>query len=712
VVVSAIASSLAVHPIAKSFFGQSFEIGTAGFIIILFLALWLIYNIVSHRPERAVGIYVAATLSFLTLEIFHALRFIFGNGFASLGILSTLTSTTLGSWYALSVYSLLVLMITVMAVIFLPLSRGMKFGYMTMAVLAFVGAFFVNDVRIWGAAACVFLGIALYVTFSRTKPDGGKIHSCISRIAWLPTVIFIICAVFAWKGNVIAGPVIGKINASYSEIRLPWQQTLDVGAGVIEDSPVLGAGMNHFAQAYIAHKPAGINSTDAWSVEFDSGFALIPTFFITQGLFGSVAWIVFFVFLGIFGARALRCMPDDPRGRFIIASSYAASVFLWLVLIVSVQPHAIAFLAFIMTGIFLGAAVSHGSISGWTIMFKECCARTAPYAIGACVILLIALGVVYVKNDIALSYFVSGAKALGVANDPMAADSDFSKALAFNDSDVFWQARAQAVIAEAKMAAASVTSTSTASTTQAVTVQVSGLINQSMGYAQKAVAYDPSNYYNYLSEASISAMAASINMTGAYDAAVGAYTRAIQLDPQDPSLYLDLAQFQAQMNKLPDALQTLGVALQVKSNYLDAIYLLSQVEAAQGNLKDAITAAQVAIQINPQSSLLFFQLGLLQYNNAAYSDATTSLEKAISLQSDYSNARYFLGLSYARLNRTSDAIDQFQQLALSNPDNQTIVSIIDTLRSGKSLFATATATTTTTAASAKNSRLPLKEKNQ
>jgi Flp pilus assembly protein TadD len=102
-------------------------------------------------------------------------------------------------------------------------------------------------------------------------------------------------------------------------------------------------------------------------------------------------------------------------------------------------------------------------------------------------------------------------------------------------------------------------------------------------------------------------------------------------------------------------------------------------------------------------------LGLLEYNNAAYGDAASALEKAVTIQPDYSNARYFLGLSYARLGRTKDALTQFSQLAVTNPDNQTVASAITALESGKSLFAPVS---TPAAAAAKSPKLPIKEKIQ
>ena len=128
------------------------------------------------------------------------------------------------------------------------------------------------------------------------------------------------------------------------------------------------------------------------------------------------------------------------------------------------------------------------------------------------------------------------------------------------------------------------------------------------------------------------------------------------------------------------------MALQVKNDYLDAVFLLSQIYAAQGNLKDAITAAQVAVQINPQNPQTLFQLGLLEYDNKSYDFAAQALEAALRVQPDYSNAQYFLGLSYARLNRIPDAAQQFAQLAKNNPDNQEVAMILASLKAGKSPF--------------------------
>jgi tetratricopeptide (TPR) repeat protein len=97
----------------------------------------------------------------------------------------------------------------------------------------------------------------------------------------------------------------------------------------------------------------------------------------------------------------------------------------------------------------------------------------------------------------------------------------------------------------------------------------------------------------------------------------------------------------------------------------------------------------------------------LQYNNKNYSAAADAMGVAVKLQPDYANARYFLGLAYARIGKTADAIDQFDELQKSNPNNEEINLILANLRAGKPIFADAVAPVTPNPE--KRSNLPIKE---
>ncbi len=710
ILVSLVVSSFTSVHLGKSFFGQGFELNTASFGLILLVSALVVFTAVYRKVERVSVIYLGMAVPFILLAILHLARLLIGPSFVTLGVLSGVTTTLVGTWYDLASYAIIVAFITVPALIFLPLSRRIRVVYWILLVVSLIGALIINSILVWSIAALVFLALTIYASIIRPRSAVGGFSGILKKIAWLPLVLFIISGILSIWGTSIASPVIAKFNASYTTLTLPWQLTIDVDADSIKAAPLFGIGPNHFGQAYIAYKPSIINTTYAWNAEFNYAFSLLSTFVATQGIFGVISWVLFFIFLGIIAVRGLRRLPNDPQARFAVASSSFTALFLWTLSAFTVPSHVILFYTYVATAIAVASIARYAIVAPWTIAPRAGLRSRA--VLSVCTIVLVVAGivwgVVYVKDGIAIAYFGSGVKQLTVQGDPSAADTAFLKAYSFNASDVYLRARAEAGISQASKLISTIRSDAPASTSQAIVTQVFEVINSAVKQSQAAIAYDPTNYYNYASEARVSELATNVRMDKAYENAVNSYTEAIRRNPLNPSLYLSLAQLQASQNKLDDALKTLGATLQIKNNYLDAIFLLSQVTAAQGNLRDAIIAAQVATQLNPQNAILFFQLGLLQYNNKDYTAAAKALETAVQLQTDYANAQYFLGLSYARLNNISGAIEHFERLAASNPDNQEVAFILSNLQAGRSPFADAIPPVTP--APEKRSSLPIKEK--
>ena len=110
-------------------------------------------------------------------------------------------------------------------------------------------------------------------------------------------------------------------------------------------------------------------------------------------------------------------------------------------------------------------------------------------------------------------------------------------------------------------------------------------------------------------------------------------------------------------------------------------------EAEAGNVKEAIAQTERASVIAPNDIGIFFQLGFLRYTAADYAGAVSALERTVLLTPIYANAKYFLGLSYVRIGRVNDAIQQFKDIETLNPDNVEVRSILENLRGGKDPFA-------------------------
>jgi tetratricopeptide (TPR) repeat protein len=79
----------------------------------------------------------------------------------------------------------------------------------------------------------------------------------------------------------------------------------------------------------------------------------------------------------------------------------------------------------------------------------------------------------------------------------------------------------------------------------------------------------------------------------------------------------------------------------------------------------------------------------LQSNIGENEKATVALERAVELNPQYSNARYFLGLSYFRVGRISEAIEQFTIVSNLNPDNEDVKTILNNLNLGENPFSPA-----------------------
>ncbi len=683
VLIGAIISALVSSSFSNSFSGIGTELYTVGFLLVLFAGSYVSYLIVSRRPERAVILYTYLASSFLVLALIQIARFILGAKAFTLGVLPSLTSTILGGWYALSAYAFIVLLIIIIALIYLPLSSRMKAIYSLVGVLAFVAMFFINDPRIWTISAIVFLGYALYSTFSKSL-DSRSMSAWLKRISWVPVIVFIVSALFVWKGDSITAPVTAKIGASYSELRLPWQMTLDIGANVLENNPLFGIGPNNFTQSYLTYKPLLINTSSVWSTEFSSGSGFLTTIFATEGFAGIATWILFLILIGVGGVKVFRRLPTDQVTRFVTVSSYLALVSGLILLLVSVQPHAILFIIFILLGIFFGVATTHNLLPNSDIVLNKNIKNIIyPAIIGVFVLAGI---LIYTKNVVAVIDYTKGGSVLNSTGNAVAADKYLASALSLNNSDIFWRGRAQVSLQAIQNVANSVGTSTDPVIIANATSSINALLGQARKYAESAIAHDPTSYYNYISLARVLDLAVKFNVPNAYKDALANYTEAVKYDPYDPALYLEVAQVQASNNDMTSAIQTINTALRLKINYSDAYALLLQIYVAQNDTKNALATAEASVQVDPNNPVTLYQLGVLLYTTNDYANAITVLERAVKLSPNYANAEYFLGLSYARQNRTADALAQFQNIEKSNPNNQDVAYIISALQAGESLF--------------------------
>ena len=692
--------------VQKSLIGQGFELGGASFLIVMFIAMLLVVRLIINNKDRIFSLYGSFALSFSLLALFQISRLLLSPSFMSFGIFNYSTATLLGRWSDLGILSAVLFLLSFFVLNILSVKKSIKILTYMMFIVSGMLVFIVNSALIWMVLSLVFLSYYIYLYIKNSSSSMG-FSRMINKVSVFALIFFIISGVLALNGSKVAS-VLKPFNFEQTEISLPWQLALDVTADTIKERPLFGAGPNRFASEFLKYKPAALNPSIFWSAEFNTGFGFIPSFAVTNGVVGIVLWILFLIFFFILGVKGLRKV-QEPLSRFIVASTFFTSSFLWLISLLYSPSHVIILLTFIMTGIFLGALCLENVIENKEYKI-DAGSKTKTVVTLVSIILIIAIALwllVYIKKVIALKSFQGAVSTLNKsANKEIEkAEVGIRSALAWDKSDMYYRAISEIDMMKISPILQTLQAQSEKdpkTIDQELLKQVNNLIQDAASSTLSAISVDPTNYYNYVANARVNELANSLKIDGAYENAKTAYSKALQYNPYSPLLYLNVAQLEASMEKADEAQKYIGAALQLKQNYTEAIYLLSQIQVAQGKIKDAIISAQVMAQINPNNSMIFFQLGYLYFSDKDYVKATEALGKAVELNGQYANARYFLGLSLARLKKYNEAVIQFEEILKTNPENQEIVSIIASLKAGKSPF--------TDEKTDKSKTLPVKDK--
>ncbi|MDE2188765.1 MAG: hypothetical protein KGJ35_03510, partial [Patescibacteria group bacterium] len=382
-------SSIGSGSFVMSFFGQGYEYSTAGFLILLAILGMISTFIFSRNHARNLTLYAALFLSFVLVALFQIVKLISPASLSFGGILSGATATLIGSWYDLGFFSAVVLILALTAFPRMPLGRSRQ---IVLAVIALVAVFFlvlIGMPLIWLGLALVFLSLA--VVYWATS-SGPWTH----RLSWWNIGIFIVMALLSWKGNVISAPLITATNATYSELHLPWQMTLDVGTGSLKSAPIVGSGPNTFTKQYLLYKPASINQTDFWSVEFSQGSGFVPTLASTLGLAGIILIIILYTCYIRAGIKSLKLRQSDPLAEYFSRSSFFAAAFLSFIMLSYAPSYAVLVITVLLAGLFIGTEIQNGTISSRIIPFNFKAGFAIPSNILAiCLVLIFAVGIIW-----------------------------------------------------------------------------------------------------------------------------------------------------------------------------------------------------------------------------------------------------------------------------------------------------------------------------
>lgn len=493
------------------------------------------------------------------------------------------------------------------------------------------------------------------------------------RFPFAALVILLFSLSFLVGSNFLGGFISKYINLSNPEVRPSIVTTGEIAWKAIKHNPFFGTGPNTFVIDWASWQPKEIAQSIFWNTDFTEGFSTFTTFIVTTGILGFIAWVLFFTVFVIRGIQSIRIALKDPLSNYFILTTFMISLYSWIIFIIYTPNIIILMLAFASSGVLIGILAYRQVIEVKHISFLND-PRNSFFAILSLMVLMIgtlSVTYLYIEKFTSVVYFSRGLNTNNTMESLVRSEKMLTNAITLDKNDVYYRTLSQIYIAEIGVLINDKTISQ-----DILKANLQQLINYAQNSASSAVTQNPKQYLNYVNLGNVYSSLVPLSVDNSYESAIASYDKAMVLAPHNPSIILQKAQLEIFKKNNDEARRLIQQALDLKLNYTDALFLLAQIESNEGNPSQAIKQVERAAQLNPGDATIFFRLGLLRYNNSDYENAVSAFEQAVVLDTNYLNARFFLGKSYQKVGRTSDALVQFKILSEVLPNNQDVKDAI------------------------------------
>lgn len=688
IMISGISASLSPTP-KWSLFGDVLEIHTVGFLILLG-SLATLFTLVGMSKRAMVLFYSSLVVSTGALMIYHALRIVFGPELFVFGQFASLAATPVGSFNDFGLLVAMSVLILLVVVVQLRLSRlveSLVGIYMVIALgfLAIVNFFF-----IW-----VFLGLfsLMILMYSLTRDRFGvaaveqtdQQRTPVGGVIAIVSLVFIVSAVFLVAGTSLGTTAATITGVSYVEVRPSLSATTDILRQVYEDSALLGSGPNRFSINWQQYKDPSITETIFWNTSFNAGSGYIPTWFVTTGVLGALAWIIFiilFVYTG--GVMLLRGVARDTFWYFMGTVSFVLGIFVWVMALVYVPGPVILLIGGAVTGCLL--VVRQKLTPDTQVAFNLLTSAKTGFVLitGVMIIIIGVIGISYKAVQQARAAYL-----FTTTTNDATAPAQIEQAFRIYESPTFVREIARVHLGQLNNLLATVDATPAEQQLfqQTITAGISA--------GRAAVSLDTTDARNHAVLGDLYAVLAVINIEGAEARADEAYAAAEKLDPTNPYYVLQKSALAYRAGEKERARALTLQSLALKPNYTDALLLLSQIDIASGDVQRAIVTTQSLISLESTNPGRYYQLGVLYSAINNRPAAIESFSAALLLEPSYANARYLRALEYARDGDLALATSELNIVRDLNPDNGMVNDVIEQLGRGESVQASSSESTVT-----------------
>jgi|GEM_PF-4433037 len=474
----------------------------------------------------------------------------------------------------------------------------------------------------------------------------------------------------------LVGPYLPQLGVARGELRPGLASSLGVAGDTLSSRhAVLGTGPATYASSYAAARTPATNPGPFWDARFDQGFSYLLTLPSTVGLLGLLAWLLLGLASVLLAWRSMSTPVASVAGVVVVLTVAMAAFF----------PLSFASLAI--------GAIALGILVGWTggrrsLSFAP---PSSGILLGAFSLLILIsaatlAGTYLVAQRLAAQAYAGSAFDAISYGDVDAAVASLARAVSLDSSSENLRSLSQAYLAKFQDLARG--------EDQDAGTQVQSALTLAVQAARAAVDANPRDARNLGNLGSIYEGMVPVS-AGADQEALAAYDRASELEPSNPAwflakarVYRALAEFQARNQASTSEAyaagqQALQQALDLKPDYVDALFVSAQLYLKEGRNDEADARVRQVTEAFPQDANAALQYGLLYYESNLIDRASELFARSVSLDPEYANARYFYGLALSRQGSDEAALVQFRWLRERNPENEEVARIIENLEQGR-----------------------------
>ena len=510
-----LASSFFVKGAGDELFGVYGEVYTLSMWFTAVLASIIVSRYFS-KENRVYFVFLPIILGFFFGLISLLVRG-FAGGFAD--NLFGASFSLIGSIRTFGLFSVLTAILSMSVIELSPKNKVIKISSIVALVLSLISIVLINVFFLWFTLAVS--SILLFI-FLRTQ----KVGSPQKKTPVLSLSISFFAIVMIAFGSLYGGSLRGLVDSEEVFVSPRLGVSSVVVGQTILNNPFGGAGAGNYADAWYLYRPSdSINQTSFWNTGFNGGVGTWDTFFVMHGIFGILAFFVFFgtaVFISY-----LAIFKEKTGANYFGAVSAILLVALLTSSLMFVFSFSLIILMFILFGAVFGFLVNSGIVERESFSFIRD-SRNSFF-----VIILIIFSAVVVSWSLVIisSKFINTVsyqkmiKADSLGNFDKGNVEAF-KILSRDANDAYARYIALRYLSLFKLE-----------------IEGNGNPEKLEGYFKSAeeagviaVRADGKNLQNWISLASVYDFGARVGVSGSLDSAVTAFEKAEELFPKSPSI--------------------------------------------------------------------------------------------------------------------------------------------------------------------------------